>query len=123
MKNKKEKLEKELLELGLTPDNCKIADEDFDTTYAKILSNDAKELKAYKTRVIKRFNETGNIAMFLDNLKTIAKADNIAELARKSSMHRPNIYRVLSKENDPRVSNLFTVVKNMGIVFKAVAVR
>jgi DNA-binding phage protein len=123
MNIKDKKLKQELEDLNIDPQDCRISDEDFDTTFAKILSKNPKELKSYKKRIIKRFNETGNLDTFLDNLKVVAKAEGISKIANKSHMHRPNIYRILSKENDPRARNLFSVIKNMGIEFKAVATK
>ena len=97
-----------------------IAKETFDETYAKILSRNPKRLETFKKRIINDYNNTKNMPVFLMNLKIIALAHgNIAELARKSNMKRPNIYRFLSQSSNPTFSNLLSIVNNLGIDFVA----
>jgi DNA-binding phage protein len=76
---------------------CKIAKEDFDTTYAKSLSKNAKRLEAFKKRIINDYNKTKNINIFLNNLKIIAMAEKkVSELAKAAKVDRSSVYKILS---------------------------
>ncbi|MDR3112235.1 MAG: helix-turn-helix domain-containing protein [Elusimicrobiota bacterium] len=120
MENKKE-LKKELLELGLTYEDCKICKEDFATYFAKRLSRDPQHIKSFKKKVVKEYNETKDLTVFLHHLKVIALAEKrTIEIAQKLKMKRPNIYRILSKESNPSFLNLQKIASNLGIKFKAV---
>ncbi|MDR3257044.1 MAG: hypothetical protein LBT18_05340 [Endomicrobium sp.] len=96
----------------------KISKTDFNTTYAKYLSKEQDRIKKYKKYIINEFNKTQELAVFLENLKILAKAEGIANLAKKSSMKRNNIYRFLSKENNPTFANLLTITHNLGMDFR-----
>jgi putative addiction module killer protein len=94
--------------------------EDYDTTFAKIISKNPKRLKVFKKHIIEKYNKTKNLPIFLEDLKIIAVAEgNIAELARKSNMKRPNIYRVLSRDNNPTFEKVSIIAHNLGIDFVA----
>jgi probable addiction module antidote protein len=101
----------------INPD-YEISKEDFNTTYAKILSKNPKELKAFKKAIVDDFNKTKELTVLLENLKIIAKAEGIMELAQKTRMKRTNIYRFLSKDNNPTFANLFLIAHSLGIDFK-----
>ena len=88
-------------EMEITPENCKISENDFDTRYAKYLREDPEMIKAFKKRIVADFNKTGDLAIFLNNLKILAMAGNVAELARETGIKRPNVYKTLSKKNNP----------------------
>ncbi|MDR1245005.1 MAG: hypothetical protein LBJ98_03400 [Endomicrobium sp.] len=96
----------------------KISKMDFNTTYAKYLSKNQERIKKYKKYIIDDFNKTQELAVFLENLKTLAKAEGIANLAKKSSMKRNNIYRFLSKKNNPTFANLLAITHNLGMDFR-----
>ena len=121
MKNKKIKFPE------ITVDNLeasglwKISKTDFNTTYAKHLSKEQDRIKKYKKYIINEFNKTQELDVFLENLKTLAKAEGMANLASKSAMKRNNIYRFLSKENNPTFAKLLTVTHNLGMSFRLCA--
>jgi DNA-binding phage protein len=92
---------------------------DYDTNYSRILSENPKELKYFKNQTVKEYNATRNLQTYIRNLSIIAKAEGIVELAKKSKMQRPNVYRMLSKESNPTARNLFILSKNLGIDFNA----
>jgi DNA-binding phage protein len=95
-----------------------IAKEDFDTTFAKILRNDPNHLQSYRKKVMKEYNETRNIKAFLASLKIIAMADgNIPELAKKANIQRTNVYRLLSKDNNPAFESIVEIAHNLGMDF------
>jgi DNA-binding phage protein len=97
-----------------------ISPEDYDTRFAKLLSKSPKRIQAFKKRVIREYNETKGTRAFLNHLKVIAMAEQkTAEIAKKTKMKRPNVYRILSKDSNPSFNNLVTIAKSLGIDFNA----
>ncbi len=83
-----------------------LALEDFDTTFAKKLAANPKHLKNYEDFITKEFNKTGDIAVFLEGLKVVAKAKgNIKGLAKNAKVTRKSIYNMLSKDSNPGVKS------------------
>ena len=101
----------------------KLCKEDFSTTFAKILSKNPKRIENYKRYIISEYNKTKELSVFLEQLKTLAKAEGIAELSKKTKMTRNNMYRFLSKDNNPSFATLINVISNLGIDFKLNACR
>ena len=102
-------------EMEITPENCKISENDFDTRYAKYLREDPEMIKAFKKRIVADFNKTGDLAIFLNNLKILAMAGNVAELARETGIKRPNVYKTLSKKNNPSFATVRKIAAMLGI--------
>jgi DNA-binding phage protein len=67
---------------------------------------------------IEEYNKTKGLDVFLENLKILAKAESIVELAKKTEMKRNNIYRFLSKENNPGLKKFLPLANEIGITFK-----
>jgi probable addiction module antidote protein len=97
---------------------CEISKDDYDTMYAKILAKNPKELKAYKKYIVSEYNKTGDVGVFLEELKILAKVEGITELSKKVNMKRPNIYQFLSKDSNPSFKNLKNIAGNLGIDVK-----
>lgn len=91
-----------------------LAEEDFDSSYAKKLKNNPKRLEKFKQRVIADFNKTKNIPVFLMNLRILALAGNTTEIAKKASIKRPNIYR-LRPSYRPSFSTVLNLSRVLGI--------
>ncbi|MDR1941741.1 MAG: hypothetical protein LBQ47_05385 [Endomicrobium sp.] len=107
MKNKKIELK-----------DVKIMAEDYDSHFAKFLAQTPKRIAAFKKRVIKEYNETKDLQIFLEHLKVIAIAEKkTAMLSEKTKMKRPNIYRILSKNSNPSFTNLTAIAHNLGFDF------
>ena len=113
-------IEQRLASSGIDPKKCIIAKDDYNTRYGKELANNADELKEFIGYTVKEYNETGNLMGLLENLKIIAIAKGISQVAKKSDMKRENIYKFLSKGNNPTYANLTKVVGNVGLEFKLV---
>jgi DNA-binding phage protein len=95
-----------------------IEEETFGEHFAKLLSQNPKRIKSFKARVVKEYNETKDLAAFLEHLKVIAIAQKkTAMLAEKTKMKRPNIYRILSKNSNPSFSNVSELAHNLGFDF------
>ena len=92
-----------------------LALEDFDTTIAKKLAKDPKFLKQYEKFITDEFNKDGDVALFLEGLKLVAKAKgNIKGLAKNAKVTRKSIYDMLSKDGNPGIKNFFAVYKLLG---------
>ena len=102
-------------DMEITPEDCKISENDFDTSYAKYLREDPEMMKAFKKRIVADFNRTGNMAIFLNNLKILAMAGNVAGLAREAGIKRPNIYKALSRTNNPSFATVRKIAALLGI--------
>jgi DNA-binding phage protein len=95
-----------------------IENETFKEHFAKILKENPKRIKSFKTRVVKGYNETKDLAAFLENLKIIAIAEaKTSEIAKERKMKRPNVYRILSKDSNPSFANLSAIARNLGFDF------
>jgi probable addiction module antidote protein len=111
-------IEQRLILAGVDPKKCVIAKDDYNTRYGKQLAKNPTELKGFKEYAIKEYNETGNLEILLENLKIIAVAQVINQVAKKSYMKRPNMYKFLSKENNPTYAKLTKVAETLGLEFK-----
>jgi probable addiction module antidote protein len=103
----------EMKEKGL----CELSKDDLTTTLAKSLVKN-NQVKAYKKLIVKNYNNTGDLKTFLAQLKTLARAEGITQLSKKTKMKRPNIYRFLSEDNRPYFDNLTEIAHNLGIDIK-----
>jgi probable addiction module antidote protein len=104
---------------GIDLKDCVLSKEDSTSFYARVISKNPKEVKAYKKYVIEQYNKTKELDVFLENLKILAKAENVAALAKKTEMKRNNIYRFLSKDNNPTLKNFLPLINEIGITFEA----
>ncbi|MDR2437260.1 MAG: hypothetical protein LBD17_04240 [Endomicrobium sp.] len=101
-----------------------IAKEDFDTTYARSLSKNAKRLEAFKKRIINDYNKNKNVAIFLGNLKIAAMAEKkVSELAKAAKVDRSSVYKILSKDANPSFYSVVSFAHNLGIDFRLSPVK
>ncbi|MDR1244996.1 MAG: hypothetical protein LBJ98_03350 [Endomicrobium sp.] len=101
-----------------------IATEDFDTTYAKILSKNPERLKAFKKRTIDDYNKTKNVPLFLSNLKIIAMSERkMRELAKVTKIERSSVYKILSREANPSFCTIVSLAHNLGMDFRLSSIR
>ena len=59
--------------------------------------------------------EDGSKEVFLMALKDIADAKGISEIARKTKLNRENLYRILSKQGNPKLKSLNSVLHSVGL--------
>lgn len=94
-----------------TPAKKNPPDGDFkEYLYAKL--RNPKEAEAYLSEAYQRSLEDGNGSVFQLALRDVAEAHGgIAWLAKKSGMPRESVYRVLSKDRDPKFASILRVSK------------
>ncbi|MDR3243773.1 MAG: hypothetical protein LBT79_03385 [Elusimicrobiota bacterium] len=66
----------------VTPEDVKTTGEDFQDYYANYLKENPKRLENYKKFIVEEYNKTKDAALFLEGLKTIAKAESKASKTR-----------------------------------------
>jgi DNA-binding phage protein len=103
----------EMKEAGL----CELSKDDWHTTMAKSLVKH-NEVKGYKKLIIKGYNETGDLGVFLEQLKTLAKAE---EMSKKAKTKKTDICRFLSKDDKPSFENVKVAAVALGINLKMTA--
>lgn len=59
--------------------------------------------------------EDGSQEVFLMALRDVADARGVSETARQSSLNRENLYRILSKKGNPKLTSLNSVLRSVGL--------
>ena len=84
-------------------------------TLIERLKNSEKEREAYLKASLEEYENDGNLGAFLLALRTIAKAEGgMTALAEKTNFKRESLYRALSKQGNPRLSTLETILHALG---------
>ncbi|MDR3243128.1 MAG: hypothetical protein LBT79_00085 [Elusimicrobiota bacterium] len=111
------------IDFEITPEDVKTTGEDFQDYYANYLKENPKKLKNYKKFIVEEYNKTKDAVIFLESLKTVAKAENKkTKIAKKANIKKAN-YRSLSKDGNPNFNNIIAIANNVGIDFIACYVR
>ena len=58
---------------------------------------------------------TGERAYIADAIGLVARARGMSQMARDTGVTREGLYKALSKDGDPRLSTLLSVMKALGI--------
>jgi len=107
--------DEEIKKLGADPADFAMSEDDFDTGIAKRLKKDPEFKEAFREEVIKDFNENHDMKSFLNNLKILAMAGSVPELALKVKMGRTNIYKLLNGRNNPSFASIMAVASALGL--------
>lgn len=107
--------DEEIRKLGADPADFVISEDDFDTGIAKRLKKDPEFKEAFKEEVIRDFNESHDMRAFLNNLKILAMAGSVPELAAKVNIGRTNIYKVLNGRNNPSFASIMAIAAALGL--------
>lgn len=76
---------------------------------------DPKEAREYLREAYDRSLEDGNGSVFQLALRDVAEAHGgIAWLAKKTGMPRESVYRVVSKDRDPKFGSILKISKPFG---------
>lgn len=94
-----------------------------------------KKTKLYRTRLLKRLKDKEEAShyvnaalrdsteMFLEALKDVVQANQVAKVARDAKVTREHIYRSLSLEGNPTWDTLNAIFKVLGLQFSVVTRR
>lgn len=114
---------REKIDFEISPEDIKNPKENFAEYYANFLKNRPAELKSYKKHIIQEYNKTKDVAVFLEGLKIVAKAEgNVSKLAKNTGMDRTSIYR-LSREANPSFCTIVSLAHNLGMDFRLSSIR
>jgi probable addiction module antidote protein len=75
------------------------------------LAEDPEEAAAYLNAAL----EDGDSQVFLLALRDVAEAQGISRLAEKTQLNRESMYRMLSKQGNPRLTSLDAVLDALGL--------
>jgi probable addiction module antidote protein len=76
---------------------------------------DVDEAEAYLNVALDEYDQDGDYEAFMLALKNIADANGgVNQLAKKTHLNRQNLYRVLSKDGNPRLDTLSAVIHGPG---------
>ncbi|MEA1962797.1 MAG: transcriptional regulator [Patescibacteria group bacterium] len=79
---------------------------------------DPKEASAYLNVALEEFEKDGDMKTFLLMLRDVTEAQGgFSELAKKTSLNRQNLYRVLSGKGNPKISTLGNILNGLGFHF------
>ncbi len=59
--------------------------------------------------------EDGNEEIFLMDLKDVAKAKGISEIARETKLNRENLSKILSTRGNPELTSFSSVLHSVGL--------
>ena len=60
-------------------------------------------------------DETDMPELFLVALRDVAEARGISRLARDAHLNRENLYKILSKEGNPKYESLYAILDALGL--------
>ncbi len=74
-----------------------------------------EEAIAYLEVALEEFFEDHDKTSFLKALRTIAEAQGgLTDLANKSNLNRPNLYKALSGKGNPKLETIGAILKALG---------
>ena len=77
---------------------------------------DLKKAKAYIDVALEEYQSDNDAETLLLALRDVAEAQGgLGELAKKTGLNRPNIYKALSQKGNPRINTLGTILHSMGL--------
>lgn len=75
-----------------------------------------QDASLYLTEALIEFEEDHDINNFLKALKDVTEAQGgIGELAKKTSLNRQNLYKLLSAKRQPKVETLGAILDGLGL--------
>jgi probable addiction module antidote protein len=77
---------------------------------------DPEKAKTYIDVALKEYQSDSDAEALLLALRDVAEAQGgIGELAKKTGLNRPNIYKALSQKGTPRINTLGAILRSMGL--------
>src|SRR5690349_10999018 len=97
------------------------------TSYHDELINslrDPKESAAYLEVALEEYQEDGDTEALLLALRNVAEArGGLAKLAKKTNLSRQHLYKLLSKEGNPRLDTFGILLKGLGFHLSILPVK
>lgn len=87
-----------------------------DDSVLDMLRNDEAFAIEYLCVALEEIDEAGGEAGFLTAVRRVAEArGGMTSLAQATGLARPNLYRALAADGDPRLSTLLKVMQALGV--------
>lgn len=78
--------------------------------------NDPIEAYEYLQASLEEYENDGNLDAFLTALRTVAEAQGgLTKLAQKTNLNRQHLYRSLSKNGNPTIRTLDSILHSLGL--------
>ncbi len=75
-----------------------------------------QEATEYLRVSLEEYEQDGNLEAFLLALRSVVEAQGgMTEFARKTSLNRQSLYKTLSKQGNPRLQTLHTILHALGL--------
>lgn len=88
-------------------------------TYRDLIQDtmrDPQEAREYLRVSLEEYEQDGNLEAFLLALRSVVEAQGgMTEFARKTSLNRQSLYKTLSKQGNPRLQTLHTILHALGL--------
>lgn len=86
-----------------------------DGDYYEFLAKELRDDK-FATAYLNSYLEEGDKEMFLWALQHVAAGrGGIVNLAIKTKLNRPHLYKMLSKQGNPEIETLFSILDSLGL--------
>ncbi|MCB1754318.1 MAG: putative addiction module antidote protein [Gammaproteobacteria bacterium] len=73
-----------------------------------------EDIERYLKGIFEDYAEYGDSAVLLTQLRTVARAKGISEMANEIGMTRQGLQKALSSKGNPRLENVNAIMKAMG---------
>jgi len=88
-------------------------------TYRELIQDtmrDPQEATEYLRVSLDEYEQDGNLEAFLLALRSVVDAQcGMTEFAQKTSLNRQSLYKTLSKQGNPRLQTLHTILHALGL--------
>ncbi|WP_339489904.1 addiction module antidote protein [Pseudomonas sp. EL_65y_Pfl2_R95] len=93
-----------------------------DNAVIEMLSKDQGFALEYLASAFEEIDEVGGEAVFLQAVRRVIEArGGMSAVANATGLARPNLYRTLSAQGDPKLSTLLKILSALGIGLSKVA--
>ncbi len=84
--------------------------------FIKETMHDPEEATEYLRVSLDEYEQDGNLEAFLLALRSVVEAQGgMTEFARKTALNRQSLYKTLSKQGNPRLQTLHTILHALGL--------
>ena len=95
-----------------------------DEAVIKMLSQDQGFALDYLAQALEEIDEEGGEAVFLQAVRRVVEArGGMSAVSEATGLARPNLYRALSDEGDPKLSTVLKILSAVGLGLSQVATR
>lgn len=87
-----------------------------DEAVIEMLRRDEDFALDYLAAALEEIDEEGGAGAFLTAMRRVIEArEGMAAVARATGLARPNLYRTLSADGDPKLSTILKILSSLGI--------